>query len=90
MLQAVTAPPSSGQWFGFPRCCSLTGQGTDSSHCTHRTGGGDIRNIYSLHEVCVWEESGENKTYEQHLLSSTFHLSLLYLFVSLFKPLDIK
>ena len=29
MLQAVTAPPSSGHWFGFPRCCSLTGQGTD-------------------------------------------------------------
>lgn len=36
MLQAVTAPPSSGQWFGFPRCCSLTGQGADPSHCTQK------------------------------------------------------
>lgn len=35
MLQAVSAPPSSGQWFGFPRCCSLTGQGAEPSHCTH-------------------------------------------------------
>lgn len=33
MLQAVTAPPSSGQWFALPRCCSLTGQGPGPRNC---------------------------------------------------------
>lgn len=86
MLQALTAPPSSGQWFALPRCCSLTGQGPDPRNCAHthtragaRTGGGGGGEIL---EVCAKKVSTNTPQLKRCFIVAQINADFYYFFVS--------